>query len=247
MDNQTAQYAQQNLTLPHDVVPLPTGGVFYKNKKSSVKVGYLTANDENIIMGGGDNLTYNLVRAKLFEPDIKPEDLMESDIEAIMIFLRNTSFGPEITMNVIDPKTNKSFEANIGLGELSIKKGIDPNDEGLFETVLPVSKRNVKLRPLTLGDTMEIQNMASKYPTGRTVPRITWRLEKQIIELDGSRDRGAISTFVNQMLIGDSKYIRKFLDDNEPRLDMERVVMTPSGDKLTVLVGFGVDFFRPFF
>ena len=40
---------QQNFNLPHDVVPLPSGGEFYKSKKKSVKVGYLTAADENII------------------------------------------------------------------------------------------------------------------------------------------------------------------------------------------------------
>jgi hypothetical protein len=28
---------------------------------------------------------------------------------------------------------------------------------------------------------------------------------------------------------------------------MSRVVSTPSGEKMTVNVGFGVDFFRPFF
>jgi hypothetical protein len=49
------------------------------------------------------------------------------------------------------------------------------------------------------------------------------------------------------MPIADSKFIRKFMEENEPRLDMKRVVMTPSGEKLTVNVGFGVDFFRPFF
>ena len=38
------------MNLPHDVVSLPSKGKFYKNKKSSIKVGYLTANDENILM-----------------------------------------------------------------------------------------------------------------------------------------------------------------------------------------------------
>jgi hypothetical protein len=28
---------------------------------------------------------------------------------------------------------------------------------------------------------------------------------------------------------------------------MNKTIMTPSGEKLTVNVGFGVDFFRPFF
>lgn len=247
MDNQTQQYATQNLSLPHDVVPLPSGGVFYKNKKSSVKVGYLTANDENIILGGGNNLTMDLIRAKLYEPDMRPEDLVETDIEAILIFLRNTSFGPEITMNVNDPKTNKNFETVVSMAELNIKKGVDPDAEGLFETTLPVSGSVVKIKPLTLGQINEISSMVDSYPKGRPAPRVTWRLERQIVEVDGNRDRGQISAFVNKMLIGDSKHIRKFLEDNEPRLDMQRVVTTPSGDKLTVFVGFGVDFFRPFF
>ena len=49
------------------------------------------------------------------------------------------------------------------------------------------------------------------------------------------------------MPISDSKYIRQYMNENEPKLDMRRVVSTPSGEKMTVNVGFGVDFFRPFF
>jgi hypothetical protein len=45
----------------------------------------------------------------------------------------------------------------------------------------------------------------------------------------------------------DSKYIQKFMNENEPKLDMKKYVTTPSGEKLQVNVGFGVDFFRPFF
>jgi len=241
------QYATQTLSLPHDVVPLPSGGVFYKNKKSSVKVGYLTANDENILMGGGDDLTINLIRAKLFEPDIKPEDMLEGDIEAILIFLRNTAFGPEMTLNLTDPVTKKGFQGTVLLDELNIKKGILPNEEGLYETVLPKSNMSVKLKPLTFGELRDIRNMVEKYPAGRPAPRVTWRLERQIVELNGTRDKGEIARAIQNMLIMDSKHISKFLDDNEPKLDMERVVTTPSGDRLTVNVGFGVDFFRPFF
>ena len=48
------KYGQQDFNLPHDVVQLPSGGIFYPSKKKSVKVGYLTAADENVIanMGG---------------------------------------------------------------------------------------------------------------------------------------------------------------------------------------------------
>jgi hypothetical protein len=33
----------------HDLIALPSEGKFYKNKKSTVKVAYLTASDENIL------------------------------------------------------------------------------------------------------------------------------------------------------------------------------------------------------
>ena len=50
MENISAEQAgQMNFTLPHDVVTLPSGGVFYKTKKKSVKIGYLTAADENTL------------------------------------------------------------------------------------------------------------------------------------------------------------------------------------------------------
>jgi hypothetical protein len=100
---------------------------------------------------------------------------------------------------------------------------------------------------MTYGEIMEVQKMVESYPQGRTAPKVTWRLNKQIIEINGVEDRSEISKFIDQMPIADSKYIRKFMDDNEPRLDLTRTVIAPSGEKLTVNVGFGVDFFRPFF
>ena len=66
MDNQSREYGQANFSLPHDVVPLPSQGIFYKNKKKSIKVGYLTATDENLLMAGGDDMTPNLLRTTNF-------------------------------------------------------------------------------------------------------------------------------------------------------------------------------------
>jgi hypothetical protein len=247
MENQSRDYGQNNFSLPHDVVPLPSQGVFYKTKKKSIKVGYLTANDENILMGGGNDMTQTLLRSKIYEPDVRIEDLLEGDIESILIFLRNTAFGPEMELNLVDPITKKPFKGTVRLDELNVNKGQLPSEDGTFITMLPKSQTTVKLKPMTYGEIMEVQKMVESYPQGRTAPKVTWRLNKQIIEINGVVDRSEISKFIDQMPIADSKYIRKFMDDNEPRLDLTRTVIAPSGEKLTVNVGFGVDFFRPFF
>jgi hypothetical protein len=248
MQDQSREYGQQNFTLPHDVVIFPSGGKFYKNKKKSVKVGYLTAADENILLSSTNDLTGALLRHKIYEPDIKIEDLLEGDVEAILIFLRNTSFGPFITMNVIDPVTKRSFETNISLAELDIKQTTnEPNEDGTFSTKLPISGASVKLKLLTYGEQNQLQKTFEGYPASRPAPRVTLTLQSQIVEIDGNSDKGEIAKFIEQMPIADSKYVRKFLQDSEPRLDLTKQVIAPSGEKLTVNVGFGVEFFRPFF
>ena len=49
MEQDVYAAGQQDFNLPHDIIELPSRGLFYKSKKKSVKVGYLTAFDENII------------------------------------------------------------------------------------------------------------------------------------------------------------------------------------------------------
>ena len=247
MDNQSRDHGQENFTLPHDVVQLPSQGVFYKNKKKAIKVGYLTASDENILMGGANDLTMTLLRAKVYEPDVKVEDLIEGDVEAILIFLRNTAFGPEMTLNVTDPTTKKQFQTTVVLDELSIVGNQKPSEDGTFTIMLPKSQSTIKVKPLTYGEIQDINRLASTYPQGRVVPRVTWRMEREILEIDGSRDKSQIAKFIESMPIADSKFLRNFMNENEPRLDMNKTIMTPSGERLTVNVGFGVDFFRPFF
>lgn len=248
MEDKSREFGQQFLSLPHDVVPLPSGGRFYKNKKKSLKVGYLTAADENILLGGTDDITGSLLRNKIYEPDMRIDDLLEGDVEAILIFLRNTSFGPEMQLTLIDPQTKKSFETNVRLDELDIKQPKqDPNEDGTYSTTLPKSGVNVKLKILTYGEQTELQKILDSYPQGRVPPKVTLLLQRQILEIDGNSDKGEIAKFVEQLPISDSKYIRNFLFDNEPRLDLRRVVIAPSGERLTVNVSFGVEFFRPFF
>lgn len=249
MDTAT-QYGQQDFNLPHDVVSLPSKGKFYKNGKSSVKVGYLTAADENTLLGqrNPDNLIPNLLRSKIYEPGMDINSLLDCDVEAILIFLRNTSFGSEYVFNLRDPKTLKSFEATITLDELSVKEpSILPNEQGLFELKLPKSGKNVKCRLLTIGDTQELTKLQEAYPEGVVAPIVTKRLEKHIIEFDGSSDPAQIAQAIQVLPIADSKYIRNTLREAEPRLDLERVFTAPSGEKVSARITFGAEFFRPFF
>ena len=145
MEENLIKYGQENFNLPHDVVQLPSQGKFYKSKKKSVKVGFLTAADENTIMASSaDDMVMTLIRNKVYEPDLRPDEMLNGDIEAILIFLRNTSFGPEYKLNVLDPQTNKRFSTEVMLDEIDFKKTeVLPNENGTFDVTLPKSNVNV--------------------------------------------------------------------------------------------------------
>ena len=82
MENEI-QYGQMNFNLPHDVVPLPSQGLFYANKKKSVKVGYLTAQDENLLANtnkGIMNVINQLLKTKIYEHDFRIDDMLTGDV-----------------------------------------------------------------------------------------------------------------------------------------------------------------------
>ena len=249
--DQALEYGQMSFNLPHDVVKLPSKGIFYTPKKESVKVGYLTASDENLLMSQNsskDGIVNTLLKNKIYEPGFNIEQLITVDVQAILLFLRNTAFGPEYNISVRDPRTDKYFDVTLILDEVSyLPMNNTPDSEGLFTYTLPKSQKVVKLKLLNLGEEKKIDTILESYPKGMVVPVITKRLETQIVELDGSKDKGVIATFVNNMPISDSKELRKFINECEPKLDLQRKVIAPSGEEVIVDIAFGVEFFRPFF
>ena len=49
---------------------------------------------------------------------------------------------------------------------------------------------------------------------------LTRKLQAQIKEIDGIRDRGQIQQFVDNMSVMDSGSLRKYINENEPGLDL---------------------------
>jgi len=238
--------------VPYDVVELPSRGLFYATNKSSVKVTYLTASDENILTSpniiNSGRLIDTLIRTKIVDRDINVDTLLECDKEAILVFLRNTAYGPEYDINLIDPGTKKEFPTTVDLSSLDFKK-IDtvPDDNGEFSFALPVSNKKVKFKLLTGKEVGELADLEKAYKGLEYAPVKTKFLELSITELDGMRDREKISTMIPSMPIRDSQELRKYITKTEPGLDLEIPVKTPSGSVVKTKLQFGTAFFRPFF
>jgi len=239
-------------TIAYDVVELPSRGIHYTNKRKTVRVAYLTASDENILSSPSfintNTVIPELLKRKILDKDFNIDELVEEDRQAILIFLRNTSFGSEYTVSSIDPKTGQDFEIEINLETLKLKDfKLVEDTNGEYSYFLNKSKTDITFKFLTKKQEDEIEKIKESWNGNGIAPIMTKQLEMMIKSINGVRDALKIRSFVELMPIKDSQEFRKFIQDNKPGLDLTQTVTTPSGDMIQVNIGFGVEFFRPFY
>jgi hypothetical protein len=239
-------------TIAYDVVELPSRGIHYPSQKKSVKVAYLTASDENILSAQNliqsNTVIDELLKRKVLDKDISVDDLVDEDRQAILIFLRNTAFGPEFNLYVVDPKTGENFTAKVDISEVKFKElKLTPNENGEFKYYMEKSKIDITFKFLTKKQQKELEDIEKSWNGNGVAPVITKELEMMIKSVAGNKEMMNIHNFVQNLPIKDSQDFRKFIKENKPSLDLKKTVKTPSGEDIQVEIGFGVEFFRPFY
>lgn len=238
--------------ISYDVVELPSMGISYENGNKSLRVAHLTASDENILSSQNliksNRIVEELLRRKILDKNFDVDDLVEEDKQVVLIFLRNTAFGSDYKLSTIDPKTDKEFEFEVDLSELSFKEfKLTPDTNNEFPFHMEKSNKNITFRFLTKKQENELEEIEKSWGEDGVAPIVTKQLEMMIKSVDGNKDPMNIRNFIQVLPIVDSQKFRKFVSENKPGLDLTRTVTTPSGDTIQTSIGFGVEFFRPFF
>jgi hypothetical protein len=152
---------ESNPMASYDIIPLPSKGECYPSKQGRIAVSYLTAMDENIIVSPNlyrDNLVLDVIlREKIRNQDINPDDLLDGDRDAIILFLRASAYGNMYSVTTTDPDTRKQFETQIDLSKLQFKEfNLVGDENGYFDYQLPISKASVKFKFLTHKDYLNL-------------------------------------------------------------------------------------------
>ncbi len=239
-------------TIAYDVVELPSRGIHYQNKKKSLKVAYLTAADENILSAQNliatNGVIDELLKRKILDRDIQIDEIVEEDRQAVLIFLRNTAFGPEYKFYLTDPKTEKEFTTSVDMSELKFKDfNLESDANGEYSYFMEKSKVRITFKFLTPKQEKELEDLKRSWNGQGVAPVVTKQLEMMIKSVEGNRDMMNIHNFVDRLPIKDSQDFKKFVKENKPGLDLVKKVKTPSGEDVDVEIGFGVEFFRPFY
>ena len=199
----------------YDVISLPSHGEGYKNKIDRLPVAYLTAYDEDIITSPNlyrDGLVLDyLLQNKVLDKDFNIDDLYSGDADAIILFLRATSYGQDFPVTVRDPKTGENIETVADLTKFQPKEFVLKGDEnGFFTFKLPISKDEVKFRFLTRGDEKNLL-MLSKLEIKDTQIQLLESAQKVIttaIERNDELDNQTKASISNGM-----NSLERFIDD----------------------------------
>jgi len=250
-DDYIFELSQPNYNAPFDVIPLPSKGKQYRNKKPSIKLAYMTTADENILtspnlLQSGEFLEI-LINRKLMEPYLRYKDLLVGDRNAIMIWLRATGYGEMYPVTILD-EDNIPFDTIINLNELKTKEGIvDADEDGLYSFTLPLMQVNLRFKLLTCGDIDDLDKISEKdREAGVIVDNSSlYRLKKMIVEVNGSTNRENIDDLVNSIRIPDGKALNKYIDDVESNIDLNINIQTPGGGSVATFLPLNFNFFWP--
>jgi len=239
-------------SISYDVVELPSRGIPYPNKKKSLRVSYLTAADENILSAPNlvqsNGVIKELLRKNILDRDINVDDLVDEDRQAVLIFLRNTSFGGEYKVSLIDPKTKLPFESVVDLSSISYKDfTLVEDSKGEFPYHMDKSNVDITFKFLTKKQDEEIELIRKTWNSETAPPTVTKELEFLIKSINGNTDMMAIRNFSINLPIKDSQDFRSYVNKHKPGLNLEQQVIAPSGEEVQFIIGFGVEFFRPFY
>jgi len=252
-NNVMGKEVDPDLIIPYETVSLPSKGMYYDNHLSEINIEYMTSKDEDLLttpslIENGTVLDL-LLRRKVKTPNVNIQDLLQGDRNALILFLRTSSYGADYSVIVTDPRTGVPFKSVVNLLDLTYKSiGEEPDAEGHFTVNIPMRKKTVKFRILTYNEDDIVSKRAEAMKSAFQESFSSYgtlRLKASIISIDGNTDRGYIDKFVDAMPALDSFTIRKKIGEVSPDVDLRYTFTADDGYKFTSTLTLGIDFFFP--
>jgi hypothetical protein len=240
---------------PSEIIDLPSGGLIYSKdsplNSGKLEIKYMTAREEDILTSQNlikkgvviDTLLDSLILTK----DVKSDNLILGDKNAVMIAARILAYGSEYAVEVTSPESGDKFNHTFNLTDCPFKELPDDVDYSLneFEFKLPVSKKTIKFRILTGKEEKQItQELNSIKKLSNRSPEVTTRLKKTIVAVDGDSTAKVINTFVDNMLSKDSFAFREEMSRITPDIILNQEVYW-EGETVSLDIPMTVEFFWP--
>jgi hypothetical protein len=240
---------ENKFTTPTEIVDLPSKGLIYSesNPLSSGKVEmkYMTAKEEDILTNQNyiskGTVLDELIKS-LIVSDVKYEDLVVGDKNALLVAARILGYGKEYKFEWGGEEYNIDLTTieNKPIDESLFKKGVNE-----FSFTLPSTGVEIIFKLLTGADEKKINAELEglKKINKNASPELSTRLKYMITSVGGNRETKDIRQFVdNQLLARDSRALREYIKEVQPDVDL---TFFPDGSNSKVSIPVGLSFFWP--
>ena len=216
---------------------------------------YMTAKEEDILTN--QNYIKNgtaidkLLKSLIATPNVKFENLLLGDKNAIMVAARILGYGAEYEVKRIHPETGEESIGVIDLTKVNdklIDEKLIVNGKNEFEFTLPMSKIKITFKLLTQGDDRKIEReIEGLKKINKQVSENVVRFKHMITSLNGDYDTKSIRDFVETNLLArDARALRKHITEVQPGIDMSVEVEFKDGYiESGVMLPINLNFFWP--
>jgi len=213
----TSNDAIGKIERPLSVVNVPSKGRYYESGKSEFLIRHLSYLEESVLANVGLMETEHglkLVMQSLMVDDFDVDKLMPGDVQAISMFLYSTAYGDKITLDVACPSCGMAEKKEVRISDFKMKEvAIWPDDDRNLRGKLPVSKWEFCLKIPTFFEEFRFKKQVNDQYTN--LQRIAFLMQS----LNGETNREKILEMTSTMPIADSRFLRKFIENNTPGVD----------------------------
>jgi hypothetical protein len=228
-------------SFPTEVIDLPSKGLVYPESSplssGTIELKYMSAKEEDILTNQ-NFIEKGIVIDKLLQSMIVSKcdysELILGDKNAILVAARILGYGAEYPVEVKD-KYNQPIPVKINLSLLenkTIDESLFIKGKNEFNFTLPQSKVTVTFKLLTHADEQKIDQeiIGLKKIKPQETFDITTRLKHTILAINGDSSAEKIRYFVDNMMIADSRALRKYINEITPDLNMTFSYEDSKGD-----------------
>ena len=248
---------------PTEFVELPSKGEFYPDthplyKQDTIEIRYMTAKDEDILTSRTllkkgvaiDRLLENVIVNK----NIKVEDLLIGDKNAIIIATRASGYGSNYEATITCPQCESKNRLVFDLSNPKMVKSelheglnVSSNSDGTYDVKLPLSKYIVRVRLLTGSDETYLSNhISNANEKDKSADIYTTQFKRIITSVEGHTEKQVIDSFAENMPAVDSRHIRLVNTLITPNVEIKQTLNCNNCSySEEVEVPFGTDFFWP--
>ena len=199
------------------MINVPSKGKYYEDGKSYFLVRHLSYIEENIL--ANDSLMdteegIKLVLKSLMMDDFDVERLLPGDVQAISMYLYSTAYGDKIELEVTCPGCSYKEKKEVHISNFKMKEvNAWPDERRMVMGVLPVSNHSFTMRIPTFFDEFRFKRNMQNQDTHLD------RMSFLVSEVNGVSGQGMVRQYISTLPIQDSRFLRKFIDNNTPGVD----------------------------